>query len=172
MRGEAVWIAAHPDRCALNQRCDVLAVSVGGYRAWQGGGTPDRQGPTAAPLLALIQSIQPKGTYGSPRMVRELSARGCSASKARMERRRREHGTRGRHQRRYQVAIVRDLFNREVVGWSLQPRRTANLVGDALSRGWFRRKPAPGLIHPADRGASMRARRSRPNWPSTAWSAR
>ena len=80
------WIDAHRDSFALNERCDVLAVSVGGYRAWQGGGTPGRQGLTDATLLALIQSIHAglKGAYGSPRMVRELRARGFSASKARL----------------------------------------------------------------------------------------
>ena len=43
-------------------------------------------------------------------------------------------------------AIVLDLFNREVVGGSLKPRRTADLVTDALTMAWFRRTPAPGLI--------------------------
>lgn len=95
-------IAAHRDRFALNELCDVLAVSVGGYRAWQSGGTPDRRGLTDAQLPALIRSIHAelKGAYGSPRMVRELRARGFSASKARVERLMREHGIRGRHQRR------------------------------------------------------------------------
>jgi transposase InsO family protein len=193
------WIAAHRDRFALNELCHVLDVSVGGYRAWQSGGTPDRRGLTDAQLLALIRSIHAelKAAYGSPRMVRELRARGFSASKARVERLMREHGIRGRHKRRYKattdskhglpvaenllardfapsgpnqvwsaditylwtdegwlyLAIVLDLFNREVVGWSLKPRMTADLVGDALTMGWFRRKPAPGLIHHSDRGS-------------------
>ena len=30
---------------------------------------------------------------------------------------------------------------------------TADLVTDALTMGWFRRKPAPGLIHHSDRGS-------------------
>ena len=50
------------------------------------------------------------------------------------------------------LAIVLDLFNREVVGWSLKPRMTADLVTDALTMGWFRRKPPRGLIHHSDRG--------------------
>jgi putative transposase len=33
------------------------------------------------------------------------------------------------------LAIVLDLFNRAVVGGSLMPRRTANRVSDALTRG-------------------------------------
>ena len=31
------------------------------------------------------------------------------------------------------LAIVLDLFNREVVGWSLKPRMTADIVTDALT---------------------------------------
>jgi transposase InsO family protein len=51
------------------------------------------------------------------------------------------------------LAIVLDLFNREVVGWSLKPRMTADIVTDALTMAWFRRKPAPGLMHHSDRGS-------------------
>jgi putative transposase len=51
------------------------------------------------------------------------------------------------------LAVVLDLFNREVVGWSIKPRMTADIVVDALTMAWFRRKPAPGLIHHSDRGS-------------------
>jgi len=51
------------------------------------------------------------------------------------------------------LAVVLDLFNREVVGWSLKPRMTAELVTDALSMAWFRRKPAPGVLLHSDRGS-------------------
>jgi len=51
------------------------------------------------------------------------------------------------------LVIVLDLFNREVVGWSLQPRMTADIVIDALTIAWFWRKPAGGLMHHSDRGS-------------------
>ena len=51
------------------------------------------------------------------------------------------------------LAMVSDLFNREVVGWSIKPRMTADTVSDALAMAWFRKKPAPGLIHRSDRGS-------------------
>jgi hypothetical protein len=68
--------------------CDVLDVSISGYRAWKRGGTPDRKRLTDSQMLALIRAIHAelKGAYGSPRMVRELRARGFSASKERVER--------------------------------------------------------------------------------------
>jgi putative transposase len=51
------------------------------------------------------------------------------------------------------LAVVLDLFNREVVGWSIKPRMTADIVVDALTMAWFRRKPAAGLLHHSDRGS-------------------
>ena len=51
------------------------------------------------------------------------------------------------------LAVVLDLFNREVVGWSIKPRMTADIVIDALTMAWFRRHPAAGLIHHSDRGS-------------------
>ena len=51
------------------------------------------------------------------------------------------------------LAVVLDLFNREVVGWSIKPRMTTDIVIDALTMAWFRRKPASGLVHHSDRGS-------------------
>ena len=42
------------------------------------------------------------------------------------------------------LAIVLDLFSREIVGWSLKPRMTTDIVTDALTMAWFRKRPAPG----------------------------
>ncbi len=99
------WIDAQHPPFALTERCSVLVVSLSGDRSWKHSGKPDRNGLTDSQMLTLIQSIHAelKGAYGSPRMVRELRARGFPASKARVERLMREHGLRGRHQRRYTV---------------------------------------------------------------------
>ncbi|WP_244145204.1 IS3 family transposase [Paraburkholderia tuberum] len=57
------------------------------------------------------------------------------------------------------LAVVLDLFNREVVGWSIKPRMTADLVTDALTMAWFRRRPAPGALCHSDRGRPVRESR-------------
>ena len=193
------WIAGQGKAFALSEMCEVLDVSISGYRAWKRGGAPDRQRLTDGRMLALIHSIHAelKGAYGSPRMVRELRALGFSASKARVERLMRDNRLQARHKRRYRattdskhglpvaenllarnfaptspnqvwtsditylwtdegwlyLAIVLDLFNREVVGWSMKPRMTVDIVTDALSMAWFRKRPAPGLVHHSDRGS-------------------
>ncbi len=51
------------------------------------------------------------------------------------------------------LAVVIDLFSRQVVGWSLQPQTHAGLVKDALAMAWWRRRPAAGLIFHSDRGS-------------------
>lgn len=193
------WIEQERATYPLAILCDVLTVSVNGYRAWRRGGTPSRKRLTDTQMLALIRAIhtQLKGAYGSPRMLREIHARGFPASKERVERLMRENGIRARHKRRWRattnsrhalpiapnrlernftpaapnrvwtadmtyiwtdegwlyLAIVLDLFNREVVGWSIRPRMTADIVTEALTMAWFRRKPGPGLIHHSDRGS-------------------
>ena len=51
------------------------------------------------------------------------------------------------------LAVVLDLFDRTVVGWSIKPKLTADLVLDALTMAWWRRRPGPGLVHHSDRGS-------------------
>jgi transposase InsO family protein len=193
------WIDQQTRHFELNELCRVLEVSISGYRSWKRGGSAQRTRLTDAQMLALIRAIdiELKGAYGSPRMVRELRARGFGACKARVERLMHDHGIRARHKRRYRVttdsrhglpvaanrlkrdfmpaapnkvwtsditylwtdegwlylAIVLDLFNREVVGWSLKPRMSAELAVDALTMAWFRRQPGPGLLLHSDRGS-------------------
>jgi len=53
------------------------------------------------------------------------------------------------------LAVVLDLFSRQVVGFSMQPHMRSSLVTDALRMAWFRRKPlkSSGLIFHSDRGS-------------------
>ena len=51
------------------------------------------------------------------------------------------------------LAVVLDLFSRQIVGWSMQPRMKKELVIDALRMAWFRRHPDKGLIFHSDRGS-------------------
>jgi len=53
------------------------------------------------------------------------------------------------------LAVVIDLFSRQVVGWSLKENMTRDIVMDALRMAWFRRHPGKksGLIFHSDRGS-------------------
>jgi putative transposase len=53
------------------------------------------------------------------------------------------------------LAVVIDLFSRQVVGWSLRQDMTREIVIDALRMAWFKRDPDKdaGLIFHSDRGS-------------------
>lgn len=51
------------------------------------------------------------------------------------------------------LAVIIDLFSRQVVGWSMAERMTAGLACDALSMAIFRRKRPEGVIVHSDRGS-------------------
>jgi transposase InsO family protein len=51
------------------------------------------------------------------------------------------------------VAIVVDLFSRQVVGWAVDSHMRASLCVKALQMAFWRRKPAPGLLHHSDQGS-------------------
>lgn len=51
------------------------------------------------------------------------------------------------------LAVVLDLFSRQIVGWSMNSKMDRTLVIQALRMAVWRRKPARGLIHHSDRGS-------------------
>ncbi len=51
------------------------------------------------------------------------------------------------------LAVVIDLYSRQVVGWSMDKRMKTALVNDALKMAIRKRKPREGLIAHTDRGS-------------------
>ena len=51
------------------------------------------------------------------------------------------------------LAAVLDLNIRRIVGWSMQPTLTHDIVLDALLMAVWRRKPCPPLIVHSDEGS-------------------
>lgn len=51
------------------------------------------------------------------------------------------------------LAVLIDLYSRQVVGWSMSERMTKQLVVDALKMAIAKRRPPKGLIHHTDRGS-------------------
>ena len=56
------------------------------------------------------------------------------------------------------LAVIVDLFSRQVIGWSLDKTMTQELVTSALRQAYFRRKPGTGLIFHSDRGSQYCSR--------------
>jgi len=59
------------------------------------------------------------------------------------------------------LACVMDLASRRIVGWSMSDRITAELVCQALTSAYWRRKPSAGLIMHSDRGSQYASDRHR-----------
>jgi transposase InsO family protein len=51
------------------------------------------------------------------------------------------------------LAIVLDLFSRQIVGWSMDKYMTKELVINAFNMAYWRRRPLAGLIFHSDRGS-------------------
>lgn len=51
------------------------------------------------------------------------------------------------------LAVVMDLYSRQIVGWAIDKRIKKQLALDALSMAYWRRKPQSGLLHHSDRGS-------------------
>ena len=51
------------------------------------------------------------------------------------------------------LAVLLDLYNREVIGWSASARMTRQLAIDALEMALGKRDPGQGLLHHTDRGS-------------------
>ena len=51
------------------------------------------------------------------------------------------------------LAVVLDLFNREIAGWSMRKRITKDIVTEALIMAVKQKRPQAGLIFHSDRGS-------------------
>jgi len=59
------------------------------------------------------------------------------------------------------VAIVIDLFSRQVVGWAINDPMRTSLCVNALQMAFWRRKPKQGLLHHSDRGSQYASKEYR-----------
>ena len=198
-----VFVQRHRRVWPISVQCRVLRISLAGYHehfARKASGTQRRHLSDDA-LLVHIKAIhaQTRGSYGWPRIWKELLARGIRVGKDRVQKLMQRHGIRARGKRRFKVttdsrhdlpvspnvlgrefavsapdtvwvgdityiatdegwlflAVVIDLFSRQVVGWSLRKDMTREIVIDALRMAWFKRHPGKqaGLIFHSDRGS-------------------
>jgi transposase InsO family protein len=51
------------------------------------------------------------------------------------------------------LAIIMDLYSRQIVGWAMDKRMKKDLTLNALSMAYWQRKPDKGLLHHSDRGS-------------------
>jgi len=96
------FIDAEKAQWPVEVQCDLLGVSRSGYYAWR-----DRpEAPRAAEDAELVVEIKAahkagRGNYGSPRVHRELRAKGRRVGRKRVERLMRREGIVGRRKKRF-----------------------------------------------------------------------
>ena len=95
------FIAKHRGAWRINDLCGALGVSRGGFYEWLNR-SPSRHEQVDRQLLAQVRASfeQSDGTYGSPRVWRDLRAWGHPCSRERVARLMREAGLQGRRRRR------------------------------------------------------------------------
>ena len=95
------FIAAREVAFPVSTMCRVLGVTKSGFYAWRKRPKPERVRRDAQ-LAATVAAVHQRSrrTYGSPRVHRELKARGVRVGKKRIERLMRENGIQGRRKRR------------------------------------------------------------------------
>lgn len=197
------FIQRHRQVWPITVQCRVLEVSVSGYHAHlaRKASTAPRRHLSDDALLVHIKAVhaQTRGSYGRPRILRELHHDGVRVGKQRLQQLMRKHGIRAKGKKRFRVttdsnhdlpiapnllnrqftveapdkvwvgdityistdegwmflAVVIDLFSRQVVGWSMRADMTRDIVIDALRMAWFKRHPGKdaGLIFHSDRGS-------------------
>ena len=197
------FIQRHRQSWPVSVMCEVLGVSPGGYHQHftRQARLTERTRLSDDALLVHIKAIcaESRGSYGWPRVWKELLARGIRVGKERVRKLMQQHGLQARAKRRFKattdsghslpvapnllerqfdvanpdqvwagdityiatdegwlyLAVVIDLFSRQVVGWSMGERMTRQLVMDALRMAWFRRRPTKtaGVIFHSDRGS-------------------
>ena len=96
------FIASREVAFPIEVMCQVLGVSRSGYYAWKTRPEPTKKVKDAQ-LAATIAAAhkRSRGIYGSPRVHRDLKARGLRIGRKRVERLMRENGLKGRTKRRF-----------------------------------------------------------------------
>ena len=140
------FIAASEVAFPISTMCRVLGVTKSGYYAWVKRPKPARA-KSDAQLAAQVAAVHQRSreTYGSPRVYRELKARGVNVSRKRVERLMRENDIQGRKKRRFKRTtdsrhggpIARNLLAREFS--ASEPNRVwvTDVTAIATGEGWL-----------------------------------
>ena len=105
----------HQAEFPIRTMCEVLGVSTSGYYSWLKR-KPSKHAQRDAELSEMIVEVHQfsRGTYGSPRIHKELKERGEKVSKKRIARLMREAGIRGVCRRRFPTTTTRNGRERPV----------------------------------------------------------
>jgi transposase InsO family protein len=106
------FIDAEKAQWPVEVQCEVLGVSRSGFYAWKGRPPPPRAVEDASLVIEIKAAHEAgRGNYGSPRVHRELRAKGRRVSRKRVERLMRQQGIVARASASQTREIVRRISN-------------------------------------------------------------
>jgi putative transposase len=130
----------------VQRLCTVLDVSPSGYFAWRSRPASPRQREDLV-LLAHIRSsfALSRGTYGSPRMTRELQDKGFNVGRRRTARLMRENGLKAQQKRRFRrttdshhaFPIAPNLINQDFSAERPNQKWAADISYLWTAEGWL-----------------------------------
>lgn len=140
------FIEQHKRIWPIRLMCDTLSVSSQGFYAWRA--RPDSaQQQRRDALLVQIQAIHAefKQRYGSPRMHRELKARGLECSENTVARLMHDNSIRAKTARKFRMTtdsnhalpVAENLLNREFTAQGCNERWLADITYIATREGWL-----------------------------------
>ncbi len=140
------FIEEHQQTWPIRPMCDALGVSSQGFYAWRA--RPDSaQQQRRDVLLVQIQAIHAefKQRYGSPRMHRELKARGLECSENTVARLMHDNSIRAKTARKFRVTtdsnhalpVAENVLNREFEAQRRNERWLADITYIPTREGWL-----------------------------------
>ena len=155
---------AHQQEFRVTTMCRVLGVQRTGFYAWLAAPVSDRpkedrrlSGLVKQAWLesGTVDGYRPRPRGGLPstvapnRLNRQFTVPAANT-----------HGVTDityirTHEGWIYLAVVLDLFSRQIVGWATQGHMQADLVLQALTSAVWRRKPEPGLMLHSDQGSQF-----------------
>lgn len=126
--------------------CRVLHASRSGYYAWRKGRVTQRQ-LQEQKLLALIKQIHAdsRGTYGSPRVLRELRKRGIVVNHKTVEELMKRHGIRAKSKKKFKATtnskhnlpVANNLLDRNFTATKPNQAWVGDITYVATEEGWL-----------------------------------
>jgi transposase InsO family protein len=140
------WIETHSDHFSESRMSRLLAVSRSGYCQWRVRAPSERSiaNATLDAQIATIHAVT-KRSYGRPRIVRDLHARGIRVGHERVRNSLKRQDLRPTYKRPYRVttdsahkkAIAPNVLSRRFEGWQVNHAWTADITYIATAEGWL-----------------------------------
>lgn len=140
------YIEANRGKYPIAKMVRWAKVSKSGYYAWRSR-KPSLRDKSNNELLDIIKAIHEKSnkTYGSTRIVREISKKGINANHKRIERIMKENGIKGKARRKYKATtysdhdmpVAENILNRNFMAEHPGQKMVSDITYIPTDEGWL-----------------------------------